>query len=94
MDNNLYILNLKIHQKYIPMVYDMIRMFTIQFITQLLVSINNPSIKLFNTVFLSTTLFILFAIGFYWVVVKNAVYITSVYTNDYIDRDYSYIYSI
>jgi hypothetical protein len=94
MENNLYILDLKIHQKYIPMIYDMIRMFTIQFITQLLVSINNPSIKLFNTVFLSTTLFILLAIVFYWVVVKNALTIKSVYANDNLDRDYSYIYSI
>ena len=94
MDTNLYTFNLQIDPKYIPMVYDMIRMFTIQFITQLLVSINNPSVKLFNTVFLTTTLFILLGVGFYWVVVKNAIYITSVYTNDNIDRDYSYIYSI
>ena len=90
----MYNIDLKIDQKYIPMRYDMIRMFTIQFITQLLVSISNPSVKLFNTVFLTTTLFILLGVGFYWVVVKNAIYITSVYTNDNIDRDYSYIYSI
>tara|TARA_B100000900_G_C20346975_1_gene620667 strand:- start:413 stop:697 length:285 start_codon:yes stop_codon:yes gene_type:complete len=94
MDSTLYNLNLKIDQKYIPMIYDMIRMFTIQFITQLLVSISNPSVKLFNTVFITTTLFILLGVGFYWVVVKNAIYITSVYTTDSIDRDYSYIYSI
>ncbi len=94
MDSNMYNIDLKIDQKYIPMIYDMIRMFTIQFITQLLVSISNPSVKLFNTVFLTTTLFILLGVGFYWVVVKNAIYITSVYTNDNIDRDYSYIYSI
>ena len=84
MGNSMYNINLKIDQKYIPMIYDMIRMFTIQFITQLLVSINNPSVKLFNTVFLTTTLFILLGVGFYWVVVKNAVYITSVYTNDFL----------
>ena len=94
MENNLYTFNLKIHEKYIPMINDIIRMFTIQFITQLLVSINNPSIKLFNTVFLSTTLFIILAVGFYWVVVKNAITIKSIYTTDNLDRDYSYIYSI
>lgn len=94
MNNNLHIFNLQIDPKYVPMVYDIIRMFTIQFITQLLVSIYNPSVKLFNTVFLTTTLFILFGVGFYWVVVKNAIYISSIYTDDNIDRDYSYIYSI
>lgn len=94
MEESLYTLNLKINQKYIPMVNDMVRMFTIQFITQLLVSIYNPSIKLLNTVFLSTTLFILFSIGFYWVVIKNALTIKSIYTTDGLDRDYSYIYSI
>ena len=94
MDSNLYIFNLKIDQKYIPMIYDIIRMFTIQIITQLFVSISNPSIKLFNTIFLSTTLFILLGVGFYWVVIKNAIFIKSVYANDNLDRDYSYIYSI
>ena len=94
MDSNLYTFNLQIHQKYIPMINDMIRMFTIQFITQLLISISNPSIKLFNTVFLSTTFFILFGVLFYWVVVKNAITVKSIYTNDNLDRDYSYIYSI
>ena len=94
MDDNLYTFNLQIHQKYVPMINDMIRMFTIRFITQLLVSINNPSIRLLNTVFLSTTLFILFGVVFYWVVVKNAISIKSVYTNDNLDRDYAYIYSI
>ena len=94
MDSNLYVLDLKINQKYIPMIYDMIRMFTIQFITQLLVSISNPAVNLFNTVFISTTLFILLGVCFYWVVIKNAIFIKSVYTTDNVDRDYSYIYSI
>ena len=94
MDSNLYTFNLQIHQKYIPMINDIIRMFTIQFITQILVSISNPSIKLFNTVFLSTTFFILFGVAFYWVVVKNTITIKSIYKDDNLDRDYSYIYSI
>ena len=92
MNNNKYDIFLNINQKYIPMINDMLRMFTIQLVTQILISLTNPSIKLFNPVFIKTTFFILFGVMVYWAVIKELFSIKT-YTTDK-DLDYSYVYSI
>ena len=92
MNNNKYNIFLNINQKYIPMINDMLRMFTIQLVTQLLISLTNPSIKLFNAVFIKTTFFILSGVMVYWAVIKE-LFTIKTYSNDN-DLDYAYVYSI
>tara|TARA_Y100001958_G_C21232899_1_gene558850 strand:+ start:1766 stop:2044 length:279 start_codon:yes stop_codon:yes gene_type:complete len=92
MNNNKYDIFLNINQKYIPMINDMLRMFTIQLVTQILISLTNPSIKLFNTVFIKTTSFILFGVMVYWAVIKELFTIKTY--NSEGDIDYAYVYSI
>ena len=93
--SNINVVQIDIHPKYIPMFYDLLRIFIIQFITQFLVSLSNPSIKLFNYIFLKNTMFILISVVFYWVIVKNLILLKSIYDIDTDkEQDYSYIYSI
>ena len=91
-----YDLFLNIDEKFIPMINDMLRMFTIQFVTQLFISLTNPSIKLFNYIFIKTTLFILTGVIVYWTIIKNLLNIRSsnsdLSNNE--DLDYAYVYSI
>ena len=42
----------------VPMIYDILRTLTLQFVVQLLFSMNNPSVPFLNSVFIQTTLFL------------------------------------
>ena len=58
-----------------PMVYDIIRIVTIQVITQFLFVINNPGsdITFFNTTFIKTVLFLCLGILVYWLIIKKVI---------------------
>ncbi|MBG01401.1 MAG: hypothetical protein CL470_03940 [Acidimicrobiaceae bacterium] len=53
----------------VPMIYDIMRMVTMQFVVQGLFSANNPTISLFNGVFIQTTLFLCLGIMIFWLII-------------------------
>jgi len=63
--NELSILN----HEYKFMFYDLVRTITIQLIAQLLFSMNNPSIQLFNSTFIQTSLYLCVGVISFWLVV-------------------------
>ncbi len=52
-----------------PMIYDILRILTIQFIVQLLVSVNNPKIPFFSIQFFQVSLFLILGIMVFWMVI-------------------------
>ena len=58
-----------------PMIYDIIRIVTIQVITQFLFVINSngTDVKFFNTTFLKTVIFLCLGILVYWLIVKKLI---------------------
>lgn len=71
-----------------PMIYDIIRIVTIQVITQFLFVINSngTDVKFFNTTFLKTVIFLCLAILVYWLVIRKLIqskFLTSDDEEDY-----------
>ena len=53
----------------VPMIYDILLTLTLQFVVQLLFSMNNPSVPFLNSVFIQTTLFLCLGIMVFWLIV-------------------------
>ncbi len=53
----------------VPMIYDILRTITMQFVVQILFSINHPTISIFNTMFIQTTLFLCLGIMIFWLII-------------------------
>jgi hypothetical protein len=53
------------------MIYDIFRMLTLQISTQIMFTVYNPSVSLFNMTFLLTTLFLCISICMFWLIVKK-----------------------
>ena len=71
-----------------PMIYDIIRIVTIQVITQFLFVINSngTDVKFFNTTFLKTVIFLCLGILVYWLVIRKLIqskFLTSQDEEDY-----------
>ena len=58
-----------------PMIYDIIRIVTIQVITQFLFVLNNngTDVKFFNSTFLKTVIFLCLGILVYWLIVRKII---------------------
>ena len=52
-----------------PLFYDLIRTITIQVVTQLLFSINNPSVSFLNSTFIQTSIYLCVGVVSFWMVV-------------------------
>ena len=68
---SLYKLNISIDKKNKPMINDIIRMVTIQVITQFLFVMNNKNVSFFNMAFLKTTIFICLSVVIYWLIIRR-----------------------
>jgi hypothetical protein len=66
----------------IDMIYDLLRMSTIQIITQVMFYMNNSSLSLFNETFIKTFVFINISIVFYYLVVRK---VFSFVSDDYLN---------
>ena len=53
----------------LPMIYDVMRTVTMQIVVQLLFSMNNPTVSVFNPTFIQTTLFLCLGIMIFWLVI-------------------------
>jgi hypothetical protein len=65
MDLNLYEMTDEIK----PMVFDVLRLLTMQVVTQILVSVNNKNVSFFSLDFLQVTLFLILSLMVFWMVV-------------------------
>lgn len=65
MDNLLYNFDDEIR----PMIFDILRLVTMQLVTQLLVSINTPKKNFFTMEFIQVTLFLILSLMVFWMVV-------------------------
>lgn len=52
-----------------PMVFDVLRLLTMQVVTQILVSVNNKNVSFFSWDFLQVTLFLILSLMVFWMVV-------------------------
>jgi len=67
----LYTFDLNIDKTNLPMFYDIMRIITIQVITQFLFVINNDGVSFFNTTFLKTIIFLCLGIIIYWLIIRK-----------------------
>jgi len=61
------------NEESLPMIYDVIRTITIQLIVQILFTMNNPSVSLFSTTFIQTTLFLILGVILFWLVIYKFI---------------------
>jgi hypothetical protein len=80
--NSLYTINLNLDKKYFYMVYDVLRMLTIQIVTQILFVSNNTNVSFFNLHFIKTTIFLCISIFIFWLIVNKLVEIKFIDDND------------
>tara|TARA_Y100001970_G_C13411674_1_gene452240 strand:- start:21 stop:263 length:243 start_codon:yes stop_codon:yes gene_type:complete len=52
-----------------PMIFDILRLITMQVLVQFLVSVNNPKVSFFTTEFVQVTLFLTLSLMVFWMVV-------------------------
>ena len=69
--DSIYEIILDVDEDIINMIYDIIRIITLQVITQSLFCMNNEEISFFNSHFIQTVLFLCVSIIFYWLIVKK-----------------------
>ena len=72
MDNNTFFnFKLDLEPNLVDMIYDMLRMSTIQLVTQIMFYMNNSSLSLFSESFIKTFVFINFGIAVYYLVIRK-----------------------
>jgi len=82
MDNNTFLnFKLDLEPNLVDMIYDMLRMSTIQLVTQIMFYMNNSSLSLFSESFIKTFVFINFGIAAYYLVIRK---IFSFVSDDYL----------
>jgi len=69
--DSLYTFDLNIDKTNLPMFNDIMRIITIQVITQFLFVINNTGVSFFNTTFLKTIIFLCLSIIIYWLIIRK-----------------------
>lgn len=52
-----------------PMIFDVLRLLTMQIVTQILVSANNKNVSFFSLDFLQVTLFLVLSLMVFWMIV-------------------------
>ena len=88
MDKTFFNFKLDLEPNVIDMMYDLLRMSTIQLITQIMFYMNNSSLSLFNETFIKTFIFINISIIFYYLVVRKLFsFISDDYLNTFFKED-------
>jgi hypothetical protein len=91
----MFTMNLDMNDYNLLALNDIMRMFIIQLVVQVLFFLRNDKVELFSTVFLENTLFILLGVLIYWIVFNNVVVFTNKESkdastlNDYYQNVYS-----
>jgi hypothetical protein len=88
MDKTFFNFKLDLEPNVIDMIYDILRMSTIQLVTQIMFYMNNSSLSLFSETFIKTFVFINMSILFYYLVVRK---VFSFVSHDYLNvKDKTY----
>lgn len=88
MDKTFFNFKLDLEPNVIDMIYDILRMSTIQIVTQTMFYMNNSSLSLFSETFIKTFVFINMSILFYYLVVRK---VFSFVSHDYLNiKDKTY----
>jgi hypothetical protein len=74
----MFTINLDVSEYDLLVINDLMRMFIIQLVVQVLYFLRHDKVELFSTVFLESTLFILLGIIIYWLLFNNIL----IFTND------------
>ena len=82
MDKTFFNFKLDLEPNVIDMIYDILRMSTIQIVTQTMFYMNNSSLSLFSETFVKTFIFINMSILFYYLVVRK---VFSFVSHDYLN---------
>ena len=88
MSETFYNFKLDLEPNLIDMIYDILRMSTIQLVTQIMFYMNNSSLSLFSETFIKTFVFINFGIIVYYLLIRK---LFSFVSDDYLrvtDNDY------
>ena len=88
MSNTFYNFKLDLDPNAIDMIYDILRMSTIQLVTQIMFYMNNSSLSLFSETFIKTFIFINFGIIVYYLLIRK---LFSFVSDDYLrvtDNEY------
>ena len=88
MSETFYNFKLDLEPNLIDMIYDILRMSTIQLVTQIMFYMNNSSLSLFSETFIKTFIFINFGIIVYYLLVRK---LFSFVSDDYLrvtDNEY------
>ena len=89
MSNTFFNFKLDLEPNLVDMIYDLLRMSTIQIITQVMFYMNNNSLSLFNSTFIKTFIFINISIIFYYLVIRKLFgFVSDDYLNT-IDKPYT-----
>ena len=81
MNNTFFNFKLDLEPNLIDMIYDVLRMSTIQLVTQIMFYMNNSSLSLLNETFIKTFIFINLSIVFYYLVIRK---VFSFVSDDYL----------
>jgi len=74
MSPSIYNFDLDIDKEYVPAINDMIRMFIIQLVVNIMFYVSNPKENaLLNETFLETLLYILLGVMTYWLIIKKVI---------------------
>jgi len=71
MSNTFYNFKIDLEPNLIDMIYDILRMSTIQLVTQIMFYMNNSSLSLFSETFIKTLVFINFGIIVYYLLIRK-----------------------
>jgi hypothetical protein len=75
--NNPFIIDINVSDYEIVVINELLRMFTLQIVVQVLFYLRNDKIELFSVSFIENTLFIMLGLIVYWFVVNNFIIISN-----------------
>ena len=96
MIESMFTINLDISDYDLLVINDLMRMFIIQLVVQVLYFLRHDKVELFSTVFLESTLFILLGVIIYWLLFNNILIFTNAENKDKNDVSnyYQNVYSL
>lgn len=96
LTNVFKVIKLDISDYNILVLNDVMRMFIIQLVVQILFVLRHDDVELFSNVFLENTLFILLGVFVYWVIFNNVIIFTNKTSDNNIDMNdyYQNVYNL
>lgn len=73
MIDPIYLIDSKLDNDVKFLIYDILRMLTLQISTQVMFSLYNPSVSLLNSTFIMTTIFLCISLSIFWLVIRKLI---------------------